>query len=164
MSCSRIQSIRSARGSRCIPKAATAGYVAPKMTMTEGIIARRAGQDSVAPGDNVWVDVDKLMTHDVCGPGTFGIFEKEFGEDAQVRPHSFCRSSSAILRSPIQPLSFNSVIPAYVSVIFTNTCVYVANFHFSCSDAMWLLPVAPFAVEPPARFCATAFRCVSLGL
>lgn len=57
--------------------------------MTEGIIARRAGQDSVAPGDNVWVDVDKLMTHDVCGPGTFGIFEKEFGEDAQVRPQSF---------------------------------------------------------------------------
>lgn len=76
------------RGSRCVPKAATAGYVAPKMTMTEGIIARRAGQDSVKPGDNVWIDVDKLMTHDVCGPGTFGIFEKEFGEDAQVSlPH-----------------------------------------------------------------------------
>lgn len=84
MNTSRIQSISSIRGSRCVPKAATAGYVAPKMTMTEGIIARRAGQDSVAPGDNVWVDVDKLMTHDVCGPGTFGIFEKEFGEDAQV--------------------------------------------------------------------------------
>lgn len=57
----------------------------PPMTMTEAIIARRAGQPSVKPGDNVWVDVDKLMTHDVCGPGTFGVFEKEFGEDAQVR-------------------------------------------------------------------------------
>lgn len=56
----------------------------PPMTMTEAIIARRAGQPSVKPGDNVWVDVDKLMTHDVCGPGTFGVFEKEFGEDAQV--------------------------------------------------------------------------------
>lgn len=33
---------------------------------------------------NVW-QVDKLMTHDVCGPGTFGIFQKEFGENAQVR-------------------------------------------------------------------------------
>jgi len=29
--------------------------------------------------------VDKLMTHDVCGPGTFGIFQKEFGMNAQVR-------------------------------------------------------------------------------
>ena len=28
--------------------------------------------------------VDKLLTHDVCGPGTFGIFQKEFGMDAQV--------------------------------------------------------------------------------
>lgn len=24
------------------------------------------------------------MTHDVCGPGTFGIFQKEFGANAQV--------------------------------------------------------------------------------
>lgn len=24
------------------------------------------------------------MTHDVCGPGTFGIFQKEFGENARV--------------------------------------------------------------------------------
>jgi 3-isopropylmalate/(R)-2-methylmalate dehydratase large subunit len=30
------------------------------------------------------VDVDVLMTHDVCGPGTIGIFKKEFGEDAKV--------------------------------------------------------------------------------
>lgn len=86
MSRLHIQPAQAARGSRCVPKASTAGYVAPKMTMTEGIIARRAGQERVAPGDNVWVDVDKLMTHDICGPGTFGIFEEEFGEDAQVRP------------------------------------------------------------------------------
>ena len=30
------------------------------------------------------LQVDKLMTHDVCGPGTFGIFQQEFGMDAQV--------------------------------------------------------------------------------
>jgi len=33
---------------------------------------------------NIWTSVDKLMTHDVCGPGTFGIFQKEFGEAAKV--------------------------------------------------------------------------------
>lgn len=29
--------------------------------------------------------MDKLLTHDVCGPGTFGIFQNEFGMDAEVR-------------------------------------------------------------------------------
>ena len=53
-----------------------------KMTMTEKIFARHAGRSEVSPGDNVWVDVDVLMTHDVCGPGTIGIFKKEFGQDA----------------------------------------------------------------------------------
>lgn len=52
--------------------------------MTEKILARHSGNASVAPGMNVWTTVDKLMTHDVCGPGTFGIFQKEFGENAQV--------------------------------------------------------------------------------
>src|SRR3954454_10707472 len=54
------------------------------MTMTEKILARAAGKDGVAPGENVWVDVDVLMTHDVCDPGTFGVFKKHFGKDAKV--------------------------------------------------------------------------------
>lgn len=54
------------------------------MTMTEKILARAAGKDFVAPGENVWVNVDVLMTHDVCGPGTIGIFKKHFGENAKV--------------------------------------------------------------------------------
>src|SRR5271169_4794657 len=54
------------------------------MTMTEKILAQHAGRSSVQPGDNVWVDVDILMTHDVCGPGTFGIFKREFGAKAKV--------------------------------------------------------------------------------
>jgi 3-isopropylmalate/(R)-2-methylmalate dehydratase large subunit len=54
------------------------------MTITEKILARHAGKREARPGDNVWIDVDVLMTHDVCGPGTFGIFNKEFGAGAQV--------------------------------------------------------------------------------
>src|SRR2546428_6500432 len=54
------------------------------MTMTEKILARHAGRDAVRPGDNIWVDVDVLMTHDVCGPGTIGVFKKHFGENAKV--------------------------------------------------------------------------------
>ncbi len=54
------------------------------MTMTEKILARASGKNNVAPGENVWVNVDVLMTHDVCGPGTFGVFHKHFGKDAKV--------------------------------------------------------------------------------
>ncbi len=54
------------------------------MTITEKILAGHAGKKSVQPGDNVWVDVDVLMTHDVCGPGTIAIFKKQFGANAKV--------------------------------------------------------------------------------
>jgi 3-isopropylmalate/(R)-2-methylmalate dehydratase large subunit len=30
------------------------------------------------------VNADVLMTHDVCGPGTIGVFKREFGADAKV--------------------------------------------------------------------------------
>ncbi len=54
------------------------------MTITEKIMARNAGRDRVSPGENIWIDVDVLMTHDVCGPPTIGIFKREFGENAKV--------------------------------------------------------------------------------
>lgn len=54
------------------------------MTITEKIIAKAAGRESVHAGDNVWVNVNVLMTHDVCGPGTIGIFREKFGADAKV--------------------------------------------------------------------------------
>lgn len=54
------------------------------MTITEKILARHSDRREVEPGDNIWVDVDVLMTHDVCGPGTIEIFRKQFGEKARV--------------------------------------------------------------------------------
>ncbi len=56
----------------------------PGMTMTEKILAQHSGRPRVEPGENVWVNVDILMTHDVCGPGTIGIFQEKFGKDAKV--------------------------------------------------------------------------------
>ena len=53
------------------------------MTLTEKVLARASGKTHVKPGDNVWVNVDVLMTHDVCGPGTIGVFKREFGQDAK---------------------------------------------------------------------------------
>jgi len=54
------------------------------MTMTEKILAKHSGKSRVSPDENVWVNVDVLMTHDVCGPGTIGVFEQHFGKDARV--------------------------------------------------------------------------------
>ncbi len=54
------------------------------MTLTEKILARAAGKPKVAAGDNIWVNADVLMTHDVCGHGTIGVFKREFGKDAKV--------------------------------------------------------------------------------
>ncbi|MDE5103081.1 MAG: 3-isopropylmalate dehydratase, partial [Trichodesmium sp. St19_bin2] len=54
------------------------------MTMGEKILAKASGKSNVNPGENIWVNVDVLMTHDVCGPGTIGIFKREFGENAKV--------------------------------------------------------------------------------
>jgi 3-isopropylmalate/(R)-2-methylmalate dehydratase large subunit len=54
------------------------------MTLTEKILARAAGKPRVQAGDNIWVKADVLMTHDVCGPGTIGVFKREFGKDAKV--------------------------------------------------------------------------------
>jgi 3-isopropylmalate/(R)-2-methylmalate dehydratase large subunit len=54
------------------------------MTITEKILAKSAGKSVVTPGENVWLNVDVLMTHDVCGPPTVGIWKREFGEKAKI--------------------------------------------------------------------------------
>src|SRR5437899_10271033 len=54
------------------------------MTLTEKILARAAGKARVQAGENIWVKADLLMTHDVCGPGTIGVFKREFGPNAKV--------------------------------------------------------------------------------
>lgn len=55
-----------------------------KQTITEKILARASGRDALTPGENIWVNADILLTHDVCGPGTIGVFQREFGADARV--------------------------------------------------------------------------------
>lgn len=54
------------------------------MTITEKILAKAAGKRRVEPGENVWLNVDVLMTHDVCGPPTIDIWKREFGGQAKI--------------------------------------------------------------------------------
>jgi len=54
------------------------------MTITEKIFAASSKREKVIPGENLWLDVDVLMTHDVCGPPTFEIWKKEFGDKAKI--------------------------------------------------------------------------------
>jgi 3-isopropylmalate/(R)-2-methylmalate dehydratase large subunit len=54
------------------------------MTITEKIIAKSAGKNKATPGESVWLNVDVLMTHDVCGPPTIDIWKREFGSKAKI--------------------------------------------------------------------------------
>jgi 3-isopropylmalate/(R)-2-methylmalate dehydratase large subunit len=54
------------------------------MTITEKILAKASGKKEVTPGQNLWLNVDVLMTHDVCGPPTIDIWKREFGEKAKI--------------------------------------------------------------------------------
>ncbi|HGY54116.1 MAG TPA: homoaconitate hydratase family protein [Caldithrix abyssi] len=54
------------------------------MTITEKILAKASGRDAVKPGENIWLNVDTLMTHDVCGPPTIQIWKDEFGGQAKI--------------------------------------------------------------------------------
>ncbi len=54
------------------------------MTLTQKILAKAAGLAAVEAGQSILAGIDVLMTHDVCGPGTIGVFEREFGSDAKV--------------------------------------------------------------------------------
>ena len=46
------------------------------MNITEKILARASGRPKVSPDDVVFVNVDKVMVHDVSGPGVMAVFEK----------------------------------------------------------------------------------------
>ncbi|AJZ76622.1 3-isopropylmalate dehydratase large subunit [Candidatus Nitrosotenuis cloacae] len=46
------------------------------MNITEKILARASGKSSVAPDDIIFANVDKVMIHDVSGPGVIKVFEK----------------------------------------------------------------------------------------
>jgi len=46
------------------------------MNITEKILARASGKSSVSPDDVIFANVDKVMMHDVSGPGVIKVFDK----------------------------------------------------------------------------------------
>ena len=46
------------------------------MNIVEKILARASGKSSVSPDDVIFADVDKVMLHDVSGPGVIKVFDK----------------------------------------------------------------------------------------
>ena len=46
------------------------------MNITEKILARASGRQKVSPDDVVFAKVDKVMVHDVSGPGAIKVFDK----------------------------------------------------------------------------------------
>jgi 3-isopropylmalate/(R)-2-methylmalate dehydratase large subunit len=46
------------------------------MNITEKILARASGRPKVVPDDVIFANVDKVMVHDVSGPGVIKVFDK----------------------------------------------------------------------------------------
>ena len=46
------------------------------MNITEKILARASDKSNVAPDDVIFANVDKVMIHDVSGPGVINVFDK----------------------------------------------------------------------------------------
>ncbi|MFQ5496350.1 MAG: aconitase/3-isopropylmalate dehydratase large subunit family protein [Nitrosopumilus sp.] len=46
------------------------------MNIVEKILARASGKSSVSPDDVIFANVDKVMVHDVSGPGVLKVFDK----------------------------------------------------------------------------------------
>ena len=46
------------------------------MNIVEKILARASGRDKVSPDDVIFAEIDKVMVHDVSGPGVIKVFDK----------------------------------------------------------------------------------------
>ena len=46
------------------------------MTITEKILSHASTRNKVSPGDIIFADVDKVMIHDVSGPGVIKVFKE----------------------------------------------------------------------------------------
>src|SRR5438128_11187846 len=68
------------------------------MTMTEKILARGAGRDSVRPGDLVLAKVDFAMGHDLTIPPAGKIVREEMGAEKIWAPERV-----AVTQDPFQP-------------------------------------------------------------
>lgn len=53
-------------------------------TLSQKVLARASGHNSVESGAVIWSKVDILMSHDPCSPGVISILKREFGENAKV--------------------------------------------------------------------------------
>ena len=63
------------------------------MNITEKIIARASKKNTVSPGDVVFANVDKLMIHDVSGPGVIKVFEEWSKKRNPTRKSMECRQN-----------------------------------------------------------------------
>ncbi len=53
------------------------------MNITEKILARASAKSKLEPGEIIFANIDKVMLHDVSGPGVIKVFEK-LKKDGQV--------------------------------------------------------------------------------
>ena len=74
------------------------------MNITEKILARASEKNTVSPDDIVFAKVDKVMVHDVSGPGVLKVFDKlQKAEDFDKAFENLNQTEKDIYNSKIKP-------------------------------------------------------------
>lgn len=66
------------------------------LTITEKIMARQSGRDTVRPGELVWADINTVMTMDYLGKSTFKLFDSLGADDLFDRDRVICVSDHLV--------------------------------------------------------------------
>jgi len=99
------------------------------MNITEKILARASGKDKLEPGDVVFANVDKVMLHDVSGPGVIKTFEK-LEKDGVIKVDKLFDPSMVWVAEDHFVPSADKISAENISKLSKFTCKFGIKKHF----------------------------------
>lgn len=117
-------------------------------TYSEKVVKNKLFRGEAVAGKQAVVNVDVLMTHDVCGPPTIGIFKREFGKNAKVWdrnkvvliPDHYIFTSDATAKRNVQVLREFAAEQGITNFYDVGTPRYSGVCHTTLLNNVHLLP------------------------
>jgi len=141
-------------------------------TISQKILARASGRESVTPGEIVWAKVDILMSHDPCTPGVASVFKKEFGAQAKVWdaqrfimiPDHFVYSADAQANQNIRVMREFAAEQGIKYFYDVGTPQYKGVCHIGLAEGGHTRPGEVLLGTDSHTVTAGAFGCFAIGL
>ena len=141
-------------------------------TISQKILARASGCESVTPGEIVWARVDILMSHDPCTPGVASVFKKEFGARAKVWdasrfimiPDHFVYSADAQANQNIRVMREFAAEQGIKYFYDVGTPHYKGVCHIGLAEGGHARPGEVLLGTDSHTVTAGAFGCFAIGL